>query len=258
MDLLDQKDFASYFINQNQPEVKQGKESFRKLVSEAQLMDIYAPDAEFDMYLLSRGFMTNEFRENKGCNEPHDEGAATDPAGYTKILFEIPLLSVCSSNELILVRNYFKEHGTTFKAVVNEWLSFCKQTDNFTDRINHFMAHVIPAAEDFKQVIANNPILKFITNRYDVNYEVIEVTMGETSLQTIWNYNKFTDTIPDESWQKITDAAIANPELANRRVPFMTVGYIIKNMDDQPENSNDIDNTTETMPISTKKTLDID
>lgn len=85
MNLLDQKDFASYFININTPEENPNNDSFRKFVSEALLMNIYDENAEFDMYLLSKNFVSDEFRENRGCYAVFNEKAVTDDLGYVFI-----------------------------------------------------------------------------------------------------------------------------------------------------------------------------
>ncbi len=194
-------------------------------------------------------FLTIEFFNEKFYSQLTDNQKPL----YLEPVFTFPNLNALNIEELKAVKSNISKTAQPFHEKVNEWIQSCMDKTPEESR-DFFYNDILPVAKLMNDAIALDPILKHTYNKLLSNASA-NVLMGEVPISTVWDFFHHFKVIPPESKKKL-DKLRTDEAYINKRIPVLFTKKIPA-LDDLETNEDESANDSN-MPISTRKTLDID
>lgn len=173
---------------------------------------------------------------------------------YLEKAFVFPNINLLSVEELRLVKNDINADAKPFQTKVKEWITSCATSPPDTSR-KFFYDEVMPLTHNIKNKLEQNSILTHISSLYTEKLYV-DVLIGEVPMLAIWSYYTMLNIIPQSTIDvlgKLSD----EKAFMEKRVPVL-INKVGPHTDILAGKFGKNYGQTETPPLPSRKTLDID
>jgi hypothetical protein len=174
-----------------------------------------------DLFFLPSEFFDVEFFNQWSIGESAGSKEARKGNGYVQHCFSLPNLNLLSVTELEHLHDEIKKVAGPFWQKTNEWMKMVYEGKDASVTTKLMEKEIMPATASMLHLLAENEIL-VNASRLQNDELVIDMYLGEVSVEIIWNYYKHTKVIGDETWQKLLEAK-DDDEFKSRRWPFMAM-----------------------------------
>ena len=256
-ELINKPEFHCLRINDINPEELNRSFGDDSTMSDAILFKFNEHDQQEILPIVNNGFVSSDFCGQRYYNADEPD-ALNSETGYMESVFLFPDLTVCTANELKILRKLLAQPGMEFRQKINAWINLCKTAADHSESINFFMQQVKPAAQNIITLIEQNQHFNSLRIASQNKHTRFKVMFGETALQHLWNYYKFKGIFKDATWQKLTAFAESNPEILKRRIPIMCVNTIFSDETGVTQLLKAEEDIMEETTLPVKKSISID
>jgi hypothetical protein len=221
------------------------------------ILDMVFPSGteEPTIMVLPDQFAINDYTENEngirktGVEEVKEDWIRLDHC------FSLPPIEGFTPMELKILRSQLSSTGSLFRKRMDEWILLFKTSKNAVERKNFLSTHVLTVADELQLALVGNDMLRQNSLKLPLDSLEVQIFIGETPLDLLWNYYAETKIIDPETEVALNKLTENNP-VYTKNIPIISMSPTYLNMDKMEDLGLTILETDANRPL--KRNISID
>jgi len=216
--LIDGKELGFYFLKEDKIKYEHDVSKFQLDLKDFLYLKLPDTDCKKSMMAFHAMFFNNKILKEVKFVSPYNDEAKNTQTSYFHYVAAVTNLNNLSESELRAVRNSFTHKLSSFRNIMDNWMTICNTSDDTNEGLTYFKEKVIPELSVVEESFNKESIFNY--DLQDKNKANLYIYIGEISQTALLNYYTTMKLLSSDERDELEKTQQMNGK-SDRRIPMM-------------------------------------